>query len=197
MVLIKKYANRKLYDTERNRYITLDEITKMVKDGQEIQVVDLDKGKDITAQTLAQIIMEREKNERDVVPRAILAELIRTGEESWNALRSKLASPADLILQVDREIAIRLENLIQRGEIAEETGRMLRDQLIDSGKFWISLGLVTEKEIEEALVRQGFPTRNEFQTLEEQIDALEKKIDEIVASTTSAGQGDFNKTSAE
>src|SRR5438132_8828762 len=59
--LIKKYANRKLYDTRTSRYITLDEIAQLVRDGEEIKVVDRDNGSDLTQVTLSQIVLSEEK----------------------------------------------------------------------------------------------------------------------------------------
>src|SRR5256886_14397438 len=59
--LIKKYANRKLYDTRTSRYITLEGIAQLVREGHEIEVVDRDNGKDLTQVTLSQIVLSEEK----------------------------------------------------------------------------------------------------------------------------------------
>jgi kynurenine formamidase len=60
--LIKKYANRKLYDTRTSRYITLEGIADLVRNGHEIKVVDRDSGHDLTQVTLSQIVLSQEKN---------------------------------------------------------------------------------------------------------------------------------------
>src|SRR3989449_3927218 len=59
--LIKKYANRKLYDTRTSRYITLDQIAQLVRNGHEIKVVDRGNGGDLTQVTLSQIVLSEEK----------------------------------------------------------------------------------------------------------------------------------------
>jgi BMFP domain-containing protein YqiC len=59
--LIKKYANRKLYDTETSRYITLEGISRLVREGHDIQVVDRDSGRDLTPLILSQIVVSEEK----------------------------------------------------------------------------------------------------------------------------------------
>src|SRR5260370_11998144 len=59
--LIKKYANRKLYDTQTSRYITLEGIAELVRDGHEIHVVDRDTGQDLTQHTLSQTVLSPEK----------------------------------------------------------------------------------------------------------------------------------------
>ena len=63
MPVIKKYSNRKLYNTDDNKYINLEDIAKMIRNGADVQVVDNVTGEDLTAVTLTQIIMEREKRE--------------------------------------------------------------------------------------------------------------------------------------
>ncbi len=64
MRLIKRYANRKLYDTSLSRYIKLEEIAEMIKSGEEIQIIDNKTKEDLTAVTMAQILVEEEKRER-------------------------------------------------------------------------------------------------------------------------------------
>src|SRR6266545_3443768 len=59
--LIKKYANRKLYDTQTSRYVTLEGISRLVREGHDIQVVDRDSGRDLTALILSQIVVGEEK----------------------------------------------------------------------------------------------------------------------------------------
>ena len=61
--VIKRYSNRKLYDTDRSKYVTLDEIAKMIKAGEEITIIDNETKEDLTSVTLTQIIYEEEKRE--------------------------------------------------------------------------------------------------------------------------------------
>ena len=62
--VIKRYSNRKLYDTQESRYVTLEEIEEMIRAGKEISVVDAASGEDLTAVNLTQIILENERNHR-------------------------------------------------------------------------------------------------------------------------------------
>jgi len=77
MKLIKRYTNRKLYDTERSCYVTLDEIAEMVRDGEEVQIIDNRTGDDLTTVTLAQIVYEEEKKDRRVLPLQTLRMIIQ------------------------------------------------------------------------------------------------------------------------
>ena len=75
-VTIKKYANRRLYDTESSSYITLDRLAEMVREGREFEVVDAKTGEDITRQVLTQIIVEEEARGSTMLPVNFLKQLI-------------------------------------------------------------------------------------------------------------------------
>ena len=64
MPVVKRYPNRKLYDTQAKRYVTLNSIAELIRLGEDIQVIDYTTGEDITALTLTQIIFEQEKEKR-------------------------------------------------------------------------------------------------------------------------------------
>ena len=80
--VIKRYSNRKLYDTQESRYVTLEEIEEMIRTGREISVVDAASGEALTSVTLTQIILENERTRRASLPSAFLHQLIKHGE-SW------------------------------------------------------------------------------------------------------------------
>jgi polyhydroxyalkanoate synthesis repressor PhaR len=75
-VTIKKYANRRLYDTESSTYITLDRLAHMVREGREFEVVDAKSGEDITRQVLTQIIVDEEAGGGTMLPINFLKQLI-------------------------------------------------------------------------------------------------------------------------
>ena len=80
-MLIKKYGNRRLYDTAKSRYITLEELAATVKGGEEVRVVDAKTGEDLTTPTLAQIIVEGRGAAR-LLPLPLLVQLIRMGDDA-------------------------------------------------------------------------------------------------------------------
>src|SRR5688572_23256516 len=79
--VIKRYANRKLYDTERSCYVTLEEISQMIKEGEDVKVVDNKTKDDLTAVTLAQIIVEEEKKVQKM-PLKLLRSIIQSGNDA-------------------------------------------------------------------------------------------------------------------
>jgi polyhydroxyalkanoate synthesis repressor PhaR len=82
--IIKRYANRKLYDTQHSRYVTLDQISEMIRNGDEVRIVDNKSKEDLTSVTLAQIIFEEEKKQRSFLPLTAMRNIIQNGGE-WIA----------------------------------------------------------------------------------------------------------------
>ena len=76
-LLIKRYASRRLYNTETSDYVTLDDISKFISDGRDVQIVDLKSGDDLTRQYLLQIIAEHESRGDTVLPTNVLTDLVR------------------------------------------------------------------------------------------------------------------------
>ncbi|MEW5737330.1 MAG: polyhydroxyalkanoate synthesis regulator DNA-binding domain-containing protein [Myxococcota bacterium] len=79
-MLVKKYGNRRLYDTESSRYITLEDLTQRIRDGAEVKVVDAKTGADLTQPTLTQIIIEG-RGADTLLPAPLLHQLIRLGDD--------------------------------------------------------------------------------------------------------------------
>ena len=75
-VTIKKYANRRLYDTESSAYVTLDRLAQMIREGRDFEVLDAKTGEDITRQVLTQIIVEEESRGSTMLPVNFLRQLI-------------------------------------------------------------------------------------------------------------------------
>jgi polyhydroxyalkanoate synthesis repressor PhaR len=106
--LIKRYANRKLYDTRESRYVTLQQIAKFVRDGEDVAIIDNTTKEDLTNVTLAQIIYEEEKSaaetKREVASVSTLRQLIQqSGERLFSTLRE--GPMGKLIARKDEELA--------------------------------------------------------------------------------------------
>jgi polyhydroxyalkanoate synthesis repressor PhaR len=82
--IIKRYQNRKLYDTHESSYVTLDEIAKMIKAGEDLRVIDNKTKNDITASTLTQLLYESEKKAKTQPAVELLKEIIRHGDGSFS-----------------------------------------------------------------------------------------------------------------
>jgi polyhydroxyalkanoate synthesis repressor PhaR len=185
MPFIKRYPNRKLYDTEAKQYITLDEIAEQIRDGEEIRVVDNATGEDLTAVTLTQIIFEQEKKQGGFLPRSILSGLIQAGGDRLSALQRNLLSSMGLGHLVDEEIRRRVNLLVEEGSLSAETGDEWVKQLTTAGgripeESFQTRGEpeLTTRELEQYLIDRQVPTREDLQRLTEQLDALAAKLEE-------------------
>lgn len=116
--IIKRYTNRKLYDTVESRYVTLDEIAAMIKEGTEVRIVDNRTKEDLTSVTLAQIIFEEEKK-KNQMPLSVLREIIRHPGESISGFIQKEVTPR--VASIREEAESRLDKLLRRDESAPAT----------------------------------------------------------------------------
>lgn len=87
--VIKRYANRKLYDTQRSRYVTLEQIADMIREGEDVRIVDNTTKEDLTSITLAQIIFEEEKKQKSFLPLQAMRNIIQSGGERIEELVSQ------------------------------------------------------------------------------------------------------------
>lgn len=135
MILIKRYSNRKLYNTTVKKYITLDELANLIRNGADIQVIDNDSGEDLTSITLTQIILETEKKHQSGLPNSIFAEIIKSRADEIKALH-EFFSPSPNIFQVISEQMARhipskqdLEDLSsQIDELSEKIDNLLNNE---------------------------------------------------------------------
>jgi polyhydroxyalkanoate synthesis repressor PhaR len=102
--VIKRYSNRKLYDTQESRYVTLEEIEEMIRAGREISVVDATTGEDLTSVTLTQIILENERSHRANLPSAFLHQLIKHGEAWQDFVQRTMRSSLEGFVSSQRDM---------------------------------------------------------------------------------------------
>jgi len=179
VALIKRYSNRKLYDTEAKRYITLEGIAELIRKGKEVHVIDHTSGEDLTAMIQAQIIFEQERKLKGGLPRSVLTGLIQTGSDTLGHLRRALIRPADWNAQIDAEIERRVQALIQQGGLSKEEGLRLLDKLLALGEPSAESDSPNEQEIERMLKRSGLPSRAEVQELARRVEALATELEKL------------------
>jgi polyhydroxyalkanoate synthesis repressor PhaR len=188
MPVIKRYPNRKLYDTQAKRYITLDGIADLIREGEDIQVIDHASGEDLTALTLTQIIFEQEKKQTGVLPLSMLTGLIRASGDRLTSLPKVIFSNT-FWQQIDEEIKSRIQTLVKLGEMEEEEGKNIQAKLLQPKVH--THGMSTEKrqptaissqELEAYLLKRQVPTQADINQLYSQLEALANKLDKITES---------------
>jgi polyhydroxyalkanoate synthesis repressor PhaR len=182
MPLIKRYPNRKLYDTVAKQYISLEVIADMIRRGEPIQVTDYTTGEDVTTLILVQIIAEQEKRHSGFLPLGVLTSLVQAGGNTLATLRRSLSAPLDLIKQVDEEIQARVEKLVSLGELAEDEGKRLAQRLLALSSGTASTLSITEDLLAQALAERRLPRREDLDRLNEIIDRLSVEVDNLKAN---------------
>lgn len=107
-ILIKRYENRKLYDSSRSTYVTLEEIARLIREGKEVKVVDAKTHEDLTKSTLAQIILEEERHKKNLLPLSFMYQLIKYGESIQGVFQEYLSTGFEAFLASQQEAQRRM-----------------------------------------------------------------------------------------
>lgn len=167
MEQIKKYANRKLYHMRWKRYITLDEVARLVQDGAQVEVIDNESGADITSEILAQIVAQGQGFGRRL-PTQVLVDVIRAGDEALSGARRLLWERLGGEALVDAAIVRRLERLREREVVSAEEAQRIQELLLGDEPEAPSRG-------------SDLPTRSDVLALSSQVDALTAIVEQLLA----------------
>jgi len=169
--IIKRYTNRKLYDTVESRYVTLDEIAEMVKAGTEVRILDNRTKEDLTSVTLAQIIFEEEKKTSKMSLRT-LKELIRHGGER----------AAQIVEDTQAELRGRVEAVRQAAEQRVQTLLKTGQQTSDRAKEMVAASQEAVSQFQRRVderVRTAIEGMSSMPDLRRELSALSDRIGEI------------------
>ena len=158
--VIKRYANRKLYDTQHSRYVTLEQISEMIREGDDVKIIDNKSKEDLTSITLAQIIFEEEKKQKSFLPLQTMRNIIQTGGESIHQLVTQAQSKVE---EVQRKVTDILPHKDEEG--AEAAAAENDTELAESAKP----GPMAIREFREFLVNS-----------QRKIDEWQRRMDEGV-----------------
>ncbi len=174
--VIKRYTNRKLYDTVESRYVTLDEIAEMVKQGVEVKIVDNRSKEDLTSVTLAQIVFEEEKK-KNQMPLSLLREIIRQPGERLNDFISTQVSPR--VDAIKQEAGQRINTLLGRESEGELTPAALLQQSQKVFETWQTRVDERVKTAVENVLGNLPALGRDLSTLVQRIEQLEQKIAQL------------------
>lgn len=178
---IKKYANRKLYDTTDKRYISLDQLSDLIKDGEEVVIVDNRTGEDITSTIVSQLLARDKKEDDTEVPTSMLIQLLRKGSDTifdYTKKYTTLFQGAMTLAEdeIDRLVGI----LVKDKELSETEGSRLKKEIsgyAENLRKWI--GDNTDKRIKEVLKVMNLATKDQVLELTEKLEKLGKKIEKF------------------
>lgn len=187
--LIKRYGNRKMYDTQASRYVTLDGVAELVRAGDDLRIIDNDSGEDLTAVTFAQIIFEEEKRENGLLGLPALRWIIQQGGEALQDLLSSVDRGREALGSV-RELAEKRMKQLTRPPPAPATagvrghagGRGLLNEILELPQKQLEqLQQRIDAQVRASLERvAGHPAfQNELRRIERNIKGLERQLSRL------------------
>jgi polyhydroxyalkanoate synthesis repressor PhaR len=183
--IIKKYANRRLYHTGTSTYVTLDDLARMVKDGEDFLVQDAKTGEDITRVVLGQIIFEQENKGQHLLPIAFLRQLIRFyGDSMQNILPSYLETSLAAFTRDQDKMREQMAKAMQGNgafDLMEETARRNMEMFQEAMRMWMPFQTSADAEPEQTEKGKA-PSgdkESELEALRKQLRDMQKTIDSI------------------
>src|SRR5207248_7278977 len=187
--VIKRYTNRKLYDTVESRYVTLDEIAQMIKGDAEVKELDNRTKEDLSTVTLAQIIFEEEKK-RSQMPLGVLREIIRHGGEAvavfyqdkvGNRLSERLEEMKNRTEALRENIEQKVRGVTSLLRGSEEKGTSPVKEVLAAGQTAVEeFRAKVDQSVKQALDSFGSGAMaQEIEKLQRKIEALEKKLEQL------------------
>jgi polyhydroxyalkanoate synthesis repressor PhaR len=190
MHTIKKYTNRKMYDTHDKRYVTMAQLSKLIKQGEEVMVIDNRTGEDITTAIISQLI-GRDTQEKDkTVSSQLLMQLLRKGGGTLTDYAKKYMSLWQGAFNMAEEEVTQLVNrLVKNKELSiSEAGKLKKEIMgyTTSLKSWISERI--DKRVGEGLQSMNLATNDHLKALSVKVDALTKKVRQLEKMQAAAEQ---------
>lgn len=178
MRVIKKYANRKLYDTVEKTYISMDRLADLIKEGEEISVIDNQTDQDITVSILSQLLA-REKREGDSEELSdMLSNLLRKGSDAVFGYAKKYGSKWQNAMSMAEDEIEKVSKIVFKGRDAgEEDRKNLIQGLMgqaDKLKHWI--GDKVDQRMNDMMGAMKLVTREEMKTMIDAVAALEQRV---------------------
>lgn len=180
--LIKRYGNRKLYDVEASRYVTLDGIRALVQSGADVRVIDNDSGEDLTRLTFAQIIYEAEKKTNGgsgTLSLPLLRRLVRFGDEAVRDLRRGVERGREALESVRENAQQRVQELVGRGARKGRARSSLLEDLLEAPQRTLDdLQHRIDAQVRQSVERvASHPTlRKELKRIEQSLRQLEARL---------------------
>ncbi len=170
---IKRYANRKLYDTAQSCYVTLDEIARLVEGGEEVRIIDNDTKDDLTSVTLAQIVVEAEKNKTKLLPLHTLRGLVQSGGE---LLEKTIARPVQNLRQETGKRVTLAREAVSRTE--DETRERVSQLVGSTQRSWEDFQRRVDERVKTVVSTMvpGRAAQDEVQLLRDRVEVLEARL---------------------
>ena len=178
---IKKYTNRKMYDTHDKRYVTMVQLSELIKQGEEVMVIDNRTGEDITTVIISQLIGRDNKEKDKTVSSQLLMQLLRKGGGTLTDYAKKYMSLWQGAFNMAEDEVTQLVNrLVKNKELSISEASKFKKEIMgytSSLKSWISDSI--DKQVGEVLQSMNLATNDHLKVLSVKVDALSKKVKQL------------------
>jgi polyhydroxyalkanoate synthesis repressor PhaR len=205
--VIKRYANRKLYDTQSSQYVTLDQIAQMIRAGEEVRVLDNNSKDDLTSVTLAQIIFEEEKRQKSFIPLGAMRHLIQSGGASLQELAQQAQARVLSVFRKGENDELRPEQLSEFPEQPGISAAATQAATTDAAGLHSVRELLerSQQTVEEwqrradERLRHLLESLSPFASLEKEVQRLAQRVEQLEAelSRNSAPATDSGSTTSD
>ena len=191
---IKRYVNRKLYDTTDKKYVTMDHVASLIHAGEEIVVTDNKTGENITSVIVSQLLARDQKVRDNDVPAGMLVQLLRKGHGTIVSYGKKYVNIWQRALTAaDEEIDKLINHLVSEHELSKSEGSKLKVEIkshAEDFKNWVNDKI--DVQIKDILSKMNLTSRDHLKNLSDQIEELTRKVKELEKAKT----GDNKKAGA-
>ena len=181
MHLIKKYANRKLYNTTEKKYITKDYLSQLIKSGEDVLIIDNETGEDLTASIVSSLIGVKNGEHDQNVSTNLMFQLLRKGSGALTDYTKRYVSLwQDAFTMPEDEIDGLVKKLVKNNEISKSEGNKFKTEITGfttSLKKWICHTI--DKRVDEILGAMNLAKKDQFDTLQSKLNELELKLKRI------------------
>lgn len=173
---IKRYTNRKLYDKLESRYVTLEEIARLVRGGEDVKVIDNETEEDLTAVTFAQIILDEEKRKTNLISVPFLRKIIRSGEARVQDISDRASRGIGAIGDLTEKAGERVREVV--GAKGVDEGRSFMAELLDLPQRRIeSLQKLAHESIDK--FRANPSVKREVERVVRSLETLEEAVSRL------------------
>lgn len=175
---IKKYVNRKMYDTTDKRYVSMEQVARLIKSGEEVSIIDNKTGEDLTAAIVSRLIGQEKEEKGSVVSPRIMMQLLRKGGDTLTDYAKKYTSLwQNALTMAEDEVDKVVGTLVKDKALSRAEGSRLKQEITgytDSLKSWI--GDRVDRHMNEALAAMNLASRDQVAALTAKIDKLSREV---------------------
>lgn len=173
--IVKRYSNRKLYDTLDSKYVTLQGLARLIREGEDLKVVDNETNDDLTAITLAQIILEEERRKTHLISAPFLRSLIRASGATVQDLSDRATRGIEALGDLTGRASEKVRGIMEEGGRALEEGRTIIDDIVGTPQKQFE---EFRRKIRDSVehLRTSSLVQRELERVEKSLHALERAV---------------------